>query len=141
MSLSKYRSKVDRITQSVRNLTVRHNFYFQIIGSFLILVLLIYLHFMQPPSIDISLTLVDKLAHFLMFFFTMMWFMYVTPKTHQLLVGVSLILFGLVLEYIQMNFLTDRTFEWLDWVADGIGVVLSFFIVPVLTDKFFDSSV
>ena len=37
MSLSKYRSKVDRITQSVRNLAVRHNFYFQIIGSFLIL--------------------------------------------------------------------------------------------------------
>ncbi len=141
MNLLKYKSKVDRITQSVRNLAVRHNFYFQIIGSFLILVLLIYLHFMQPPSIDISLTLVDKLAHFLMFFFTMMWFMYVTPKPHQLLVGVSLILFGLVLEYIQMNFLPDRTFEWLDWIADGIGVVLSFFIVLVLTDKFFDSSV
>ena len=71
----------------------------------------------------------------------MMWFMYVTAKPHQLLVGVSLILFGLVLEYIQMNFLPDRTFEWLDWIADGIGVVLCFFIVRVLTDKFFDSSV
>ena len=89
----------------------------------------------------IHLNQVDKLAHVLMFFLAMMWFIYVTPKPHQLLVGVSLILFGLVLEYIQMNFLPDRTFEWLDWVADGIGVVLSFFIVPVLTDKFFDSSV
>ena len=118
------------------------NFYFQIIGSFSVLVLLIYLHFMQAPSIDlINLNQVDKLAHVLMFFLTMMWFMYVTAKPHQLLVGVSLILFGLVLEYIQMNFLPDRTFEWLDWIADGIGVVLCFFIVRVLTDKFFDSSV
>jgi len=100
------------------------------------------LHFIPAPSMDlINLNQVDKLAHVLMFFLTMMWFMYVTPKPHQLLVGVSLILFGLVLEYIQMNFLPDRTFEWLDWIADGIGVVLSFFIVPVLTDKFFDSSV
>jgi len=118
------------------------NFYFQIIGSFSVLVLLIYLHFMQAPSINlINLNQVDKLAHVLMFFLTMMWFMYVTAKPHQLLVGVSLILFGLVLEYIQMNFLPDRTFEWLDWIADGIGVVLCFFIVRVLTDKFFDSSV
>ena len=115
------------------------NFYFQIIGSFLVVVLLTYLHFIPVPSINLNQ--VDKLAHVLMFFLTMMWFMYVTAKPCQLLVGVSLILFGLVLEYIQMNFLPDRTFEWLDWIADGIGVVLSFFIAPVLTDKFFDSSV
>ena len=118
------------------------NFYFQIIGSFSVVVLLTYLHLMPAPSMDLTnLNQVDKLAHVLMFFLTMMWFMYVTAKPHQLLVGVSLILFGLVLEYIQMNFLPDRTFEWLDWIADGIGVVLCFFIVRVLTDKFFDSSV
>ena len=139
MSLSNHRSKVDQITQSVRNLTVRHNFYFQIIGSFLILVLLIYLHFMQPPSIDISLTLVDKLAHFLMFFFTMMWFMYITKK--WLVAGVSLILFSLILEWIQMNYIINRSFEWLDWIADGVGIVLCFLILPILIDKYFDSSV
>ena len=139
MSLSKYRSKVDRITQSVRNLTVRHNFYFQIIGSFLILVLLIYLHFMQPPSIDISLTLVDKLAHFLMFFFTMMWFMYVSKK--WLVTAVSLLLLALVLEWIQMNYIINRSFDWFDWIADGIGIVLCFLLLPFLIDKYFDSSV
>ena len=139
MILLKYKSKVDRITQSVRNLAVRHNFYFQIIGSFLILVLLIYLHFMQPPSIDISLTLVDKLAHFLMFFFTMMWFMYVSKK--WLVTAVSLLLLALVLEWIQMNYIINRSFDWFDWIADGIGIVLCFLILPVLIDKYFDSSV
>ena len=139
MNLLKYKSKVDRITQSVRNLAVRHNFYFQIIGSFLILVLLIYLHFMQPPSIDISLTLVDKLAHFLMFFFTMMWFMYVSKK--WLVSAVSLLLLALVLEWIQMNYIINRSFDWFDWIADGLGIVLCFLLLPVLIDKYFDNSV
>ena len=139
MSLSKYRSKVDRIIQSVRNLTVRHNFYFQIIGSFLILSLLSYLHFMQPPSIDLSLTPIDKLAHFLMFFFTMMWFMYVSKK--WLVTAVSLIFLALALEWIQMNYIINRSFDWFDWIADGIGIVLCFLLLPVLIDKYFDSSV
>ena len=140
MSLSKYKSKVDRITQSVRNLTVRHNFYFQIIGSFLILSLVSYLHFMQPPSLDvISFTQVDKLAHFLMFFFTMMWFMYVSKK--WLVSAVSLLLLALVLEWIQMNYIINRSFDWFDWIADGIGIVLCFLLLPVLIDKYFDSSV
>ena len=140
MSLSKYRSKVDQITQSVRNLKVRHNFYFQIIGSFLILSLLSYLHFMQPPSLDVIIfTQVDKLAHFLMFFFTMMWFMYVTKK--WLVSAVSLLLLALVLEWIQMNYIINRSFDWFDWIADGIGIVLCFLLLPVLIDKYFDSSV
>ena len=136
MSLSKYRSKVDRITQSVRNLTVRHNFYFQIIGSFLILSFVSYLHFMQPPSLDvISFTLVDKLAHFLMFFFTMMWFMYVSKK--WLVTAVSLLLLALVFEWIQMNYIINRSFDWFDWIADGLGIVLCFLLLPVLIDKYF----
>ena len=140
MSLSKHRSKVDQITQSVRNLTVRRNFYFQIIGSFLILSLLSYLHFMQPPSLDvISFTLADKLAHFFMFFFTMMWFMYVSKK--WLVTAVSLIFLALVLELIQMNYIINRSFDWFDWIADGIGIVLCFLLLPVLIDKYFDSSV
>ena len=139
MNLLKYKSKVDQITQSVRNLAVRYNFYFQIIGSFLILALLIYLHFMQLPSIDISLTIVDKFAHFLMFFFAMMWFMYITKK--WLVAGASLILFGLMLEWIQMNYIINRSFEWYDWIADGIGIALCFLILPVLIDKYFDNSV
>ena len=140
MSLSKYKSKVEQITQSIRNLTVRHNFYFQIIGSFLILSLVSYLHFMQPPSLDvISFTQVDKLAHFFMFFFTMMWFMYVSKK--WLVTAVSLIFLALVLEWIQMNYIINRSFDWLDWIADVIGIVLCFLLLPFLIDKYFDSSV
>ncbi len=138
MSLSKSKSKVSQITQILRNLRVRHNFYFQTIGSFLILGFLVYLHLMQPPSVDVSLALIDKLLHFLMFFFAMMWFMYITKK--WLIAAVSLILLGLILEWMQ-NSVINRSFEWFDLIADGTGIVLCLILLPVLIDKYFDSSV
>jgi len=139
MSLSKSKSKVNQITQSLRNLAARNNLYFQLTGSVLILGLLIYLHFMQPPSIDIGLTLFDKLFHFLMFFFTMMWFMYITKN--WLASAFSLIILGLVLEWMQMNYIINRSFDWFDWIADGAGILICFLLLPVLIDKYFDSSV
>ena len=139
MNFSKSKSKVNQFTQSLRNLAVRHNFYFQITGSFLILGFLVYLHFMQPPSIDVGLILFDKLLHFLMFFLTMMWFMYITKK--WLVAAVSLILLGLVLEWIQMNYVINRSFDWFDWIADVTGIVICFLLLPILIDKYFDSSV
>ena len=139
MSLSKSKSKVNQITQSLRNLAARNNLYFQLTGSVLILGLLIYLHFMQPPSIDIGLTLFDKLFHFLMFFFTMMWFMYITKN--WLASAFSLIILGLVLEWMQMNYIINRSFDWFDWIADGAGILICFLLLPILIDKYFDSSV
>ncbi len=139
MKLSKSKSKVNQITQSLRNLAARHNFYFQVTGSVLILGLLIYLHFMQPPSIDVGLPLFDKLLHFLMFFFTMMWFMYITKN--WLASAFSLIILGLMLEWIQMNYIINRSFDWFDWIADGVGILICFLLLPILIDKYFDSSV
>ncbi|SVB30265.1 uncharacterized protein METZ01_LOCUS183119, partial [marine metagenome] len=118
---------------------VRHNLYFQVTGSVLILGLLIYLHFMQPPSIDVGLPLFDKLLHFLMFFFTMMWFMYITKN--WLVSAFSLIILGLMLEWIQMNYIINRSFDWFDWIADGAGILICFLLLPILIDKYFDSSV
>jgi len=138
MGFSKLRSRVIQIAKGIRNLAVRYNLYFQIIGSFLILTLLIFLHFMQPPTIDLSVTPIDKLAHFLMFFFTMMWFMYITKK--WLVAAVSLMLLGLILEWIQ-NSIINRSFDWFDWIADGTGIVLCFILLPIVIDKYFDSSV
>ena len=131
--------KVNKTTQIIRNLRVRHNFYFQIIGSILILGVLFFLHFMQPPTVDIKLSLIDKLLHFLMFFFTMMWFMYITKQ--WLIASVLLILLGLILEWIQMNYIINRSFDWFDFVADVMGVIFCFLLLPFLIDKYFDSSV
>ena len=102
--MSHSKSIVHQTTQIIRNLRVRHNFYFQIIGSFSILGILFFLHFMQPPTVYLKLNLIDKLLHFLMFFFTMMWFMYITKK--WLLAAFSLIILGLILSNIHTSQVT-----------------------------------
>ena len=140
MIFSKIKSKFNQLVQIIRNHRRRHNFYFQATGSFLILGLVVYLHFMQPPSIEvIGFTFFDKILHFLMFFFTMMWFMYISKK--WLVSAVCLIVLGLILEWIQMKYIIDRSFDWFDWIADGTGIVACFLLLPVLIDKIFDSSV
>ena len=69
----------------------------------------------------------------------MMWFMYITKR--WLLAAVSLILLGLMLEWIQMNYIINRSFDWFDLVADTTGIVICFRLLPFLIDKYFDSSV
>ena len=64
---------------------------------------------------------------------------YITKK--WLMAAFSLILLGLMLEWIQMNYISNRSFDWFDLVADGLGVIFCFLLLPFLIDKYFDSSV
>ena len=44
----------------------------------------------------------------------------------------SLLIYGLVIEIAQHH-IPNRGFEWMDWVADGAGLVFyGFFILPLL---------
>ena len=114
----------------------------KIIGTLFVLAILTYLHFMTPPSIGmVEIVGVDKLAHFLLFFFTMIWFVNITPKPYWNVVGCLLLLYALILEWMQMQFLPERSFEWLDWFADFLGLVLSISLCHFLMNKLFNSSV
>ena len=114
----------------------------KIIGTLFVLSVLTYLHFMTPPSIAIvEIIGVDKLAHLLLFFFTMIWFVNITPKPYWNVVGCLLVFFGLVLEWLQMQFLPERSFEWLDWFADFLGVVVCIYLWHFLMNKLVNSSV
>ena len=71
----------------------------KIFGTIFVLAILTYLHFMKPPSIGIeSIVGIDKLAHLLMFFLTMIWFVNITPNPYWNVIGCLLVFFGLVLE-------------------------------------------
>ena len=114
----------------------------KIIGTLFVLAILTYLHFMTPPSIGIEgFVGIDKLAHLLMFFITMIWFVNITSNPYWNVVGCLLVFYALILEWMQMQFFPARSFEWLDWFADFLGVVVSIFIWRLLTNKFFNSSV
>ncbi len=114
----------------------------KIIGTLFVLAVLTYLHVMTPPSMAmVEIVGVDKLAHLLLFFFTMIWFVNITPKPYWNVVGCLLVFFGLVLEWLQMQFLPERSFEWLDWFADFLGVVVCIYLWHFLMNKLVNSSV
>ncbi|MEJ7626618.1 MAG: VanZ family protein [Ferruginibacter sp.] len=48
--------------------------------------------------------------------------------TRGILITVMVILWGLATEFIQDNFIESRSFDLLDWLADTVGAVISFFI-------------
>ncbi len=114
----------------------------KIIGTLFVLAVLTYLHVMTPPSMAmVEIVGVDKLAHLLLFFFTMIWFVNITPKPYWNVVGCLLVFLGLVLEWLQMQFLPERSFEWLDWFADFLGVVVCIYLWHFLMNKLVNSSV
>ena len=116
--------------------------FIKIIGTIFVLSILTYLHFMKPPSIGIeSFVGIDKLAHLLMFFLTMIWFVNITTNPYWNVIGCLLVFFGLVLEWMQMQFFPGRSFEWSDWFADFLGVVVSISLWRFFINKLFNSSV
>ena len=103
----------------------------QNIISVLIVLFLAILHFITPPEVATldSLMQVDKLIHFLMFFLTTSWFSLIYGDKHKIILISSLVFFGLFLELMQMQFFIFRSFEWFDWLADSIGVIVGFFTI------------
>ena len=103
----------------------------QNIISISIVLFIAILHFIRPPDIATfdSLIQLDKLIHFLMFFLLSCWFLMVYGDKHKIALLSSLVLYGLLLELMQMEFFIFRSFEWFDWLADSIGVIVGFFTI------------
>ncbi len=100
----------------------------QYLLTFIFLLLITVLHFIKPPTIEISTVFgIDKFLHFLMFFSLTLWSCFVFSRERIKLFIIFLILFGLMLELIQMVFIPLRSFEWMDWLFDVLGVLVGFF--------------
>ena len=99
--------------------------------SILLVLSIAVLHFMNPPDIETfdSLIGIDKLVHFLMFFFLTSWFVMIYKFSHKFILLSYLVIYGLLLELMQMGFFIQRSFEWFDWIADSIGVIVGFFTI------------
>jgi len=100
----------------------------QYLLTFLLLLFTAIMHFIKPPSIEVSAIFgIDKFLHFLMFFSLSLWSCFVFSKEEIKLFLFFLILYGLMLELIQMAFFPLRSFEWMDWLFDALGVLVGFF--------------
>jgi VanZ family protein len=75
----------------------------------------------RPPAVFELAS--DKVMHFLGYFALAMWFAGVTRARRYPMVGVLLIALGGVIEILQGAMGNGRQAEWLDLVADALGVI------------------
>ncbi|MEQ1515291.1 MAG: VanZ family protein [Usitatibacteraceae bacterium] len=98
------------------------------LGSIAVLIAIWVLSFL-PGSNMPSVSGTDKWHHGLAYFACMFfWGQWYTLPVQRLKLAITFIVMGALIECLQG--LTDyRSFEWLDMLADAIGVALAWFVV------------
>lgn len=53
-------------------------------------------------------------------------------------IAVGAVLYGIITEFIQHNFISGRTFDIWDWVADSLGVGIAILFIQRIKSAFPD---
>lgn len=77
----------------------------------------------------------DKLIHGLLFFVgTLIYTKAFAPKyTSTKMLGFYLFIYGVLVEFAQEYFTTTRSFDWIDILADAIGIAFALIFISKLT--------
>ena len=111
------------ILQRIQSLSLN----LKIILSVILIAVVTFLHIMTTPSLSIETTLsIDKIAHMIVFYFVGFWFFIIAKNIQIIFLFILLCGYALSMEFMQTN-ISYRSFEWLDWVADVFGILLSVF--------------
>lgn len=117
--------------------------------SLIIAIIICYLSFFSPPKTELdNVPYIDKLVHICMYggLTTIIWFEYL--KLHHRITWKRLIAGGIILpiamsgciEILQGSCTENRSSDWLDFIANSIGVglacLLGYYVIRPLVDKF-----
>ena len=80
-----------------------------------------------PDSPRPSVPNTDKIAHFVVFCGLALWFSGQYARQRFWRIGIGLLAYGALIELVQ-SMLSYRSAEWLDLVADGLGIVVGLVI-------------
>ena len=106
---------------------------FQLLFAIAMLIASVAMLSPTTPKVDIEFDYLDKLVHLgtfavLAFLLDSGW----SESSYSFKKWGSLLIYGLAIEVAQ-HYIPNRGFEWMDWVADGAGLVFyGFFILPLL---------
>jgi VanZ family protein len=110
------------------------------LGAILWTLLIFILCFVPARGVpDLDIPLIDKWVHFILFgMFSFLWLLSVTRYNHLhlLLVLISAIILGWLVEYLQgsLSFL-GRSQDNMDTLADGIGGLIGVVVFYILNPK------
>lgn len=95
------------------------------------------LSLIKMPSTGISISNIDKIYHsFAYFTLTMAWlFTYYKKPNKKYIIVVSCILFGIIIEVLQYSLTIYRTGDYLDVIANSLGVLFALIIFNIFLKK------
>ena len=94
--------------------------------GWLLIALVWFLSLTSSPVPDMGIDNGDKLGHFIAYAVLMGWFAQIyTSISKRLLLVFGFILMGVAIEYVQ-GMTEYRSFQYMDMVEDGLGVLLAF---------------
>nr|WP_196885552.1 VanZ family protein [Aureivirga sp. CE67] len=98
---------------------------------------------MPTNNIDIKITIYgkDKTIHFLMYFvLTFNWLLTFNlsfkKRNFNILLLISIAIFGIIIEILQETITDSRQFDWYDGVANSCGVLIAFIFFNILRRKY-----
>ena len=109
-----------------------------LVVAVLITLLIAYLSLMKVPRVQLELTHLDKLEHTLAYFVLgLSWFFSLKRKTilNKLIVFLICVFYGILLEVLQENITTYRTGDYLDGIANSLGVCFALLIINLISKK------
>ena len=98
---------------------------------------IIGLSLLKVPSTGINVKNIDKAYHSLAYFtLAISWlFTFYKKPNKKYVIVVICILFGIIIEVLQMYLTTYRTGEYLDVLANSIGVLIALIIFNIIFKK------
>lgn len=99
--------------------------------SILVLSAIAYLSLLREPSISLPYVIgMDKWIHAIMYLVLTLTLLWDSQQRPQLwwIVAVFSAIFGGFIEVLQEQFFYPRTGDWMDWLADCMGVIVAIIV-------------
>lgn len=107
-----------------------------LIIAIIVTVSILYLSLMRMPKYNIAISHIDKLQHCIAYFtLSISWLLTFYKQNKKYLVVISCILFGIIIEILQQTITSYRTGDYLDIIANSVGVLLGLLFFTVFFKK------
>ena len=97
---------------------------------------ILYLSLVKIPKSNININHLDKLQHgFAYFILSISWLFTFYKKNSRYLIACCCILFGILIEILQNELTNYRTGDYLDGIANSMGVIIGLLIFNLISKK------
>ena len=106
------------------------------IVAFLVTFAILYLSLKKMPNSDINISHLDKVQHSIAYFIlSISWLFAFAKKRNKITIVAACILFGILIEILQQTVTNYRTGDYLDVIANSVGVLLGLLLFNQFSRK------